>query len=340
MKIRKGGIKLCACGVFKKTCPKHTPINFCNCGILIINCDKCRPHIGRCGCGKKRGMCILHGGWQLCPCKSGHHYSRCTKCGSGGKLCEHKKRVNNCMICLRENKKNGTGSQYLSIKSEVCPCGKARKHCNNPACCGGSHLCTNCRLTITRLKDSECSVCRRFKDGTAPLKQKERALKSFLDTQIEKGSIPKYTSYDKVVEPGIDKVLYGSNRPDFVWRLSDRSIYLEMDEMQHKGKTYDCERRRELQLCNISGALPVFFIRINPDAFSTGFKSSRVKGADESITKRHDLVFEKLKDAFEAVNPSGLTFQRLFYDCECVTPCGYIHTDHYSDHEEFCKAFQ
>ena len=52
------------------------------------------------------------------------------------------------------------------------------------------------------------------------------------------------------------------------------------------------------------------------DAFSTGCKSSRVKAADESITTRHDLVLKKLKEAFEAVNPSGLTFQKLFYDCD------------------------
>ena len=218
MKITKRGIKLCSCGVFKKTCQKHSPINFCNCGKLIVTCTKCKPHIGRCMCGKKRGMCTVHGGWQLCKCKRGHHHSRCTKCGSGNKLCEHKKRYNNCITCLRENQTDGVGSQYLSIKSEICPCKIARKHCNNTACGGGSHLCVTCKLTQTRMKHTECSVCRRFRDGQAPLKLKERALKSFLDTQIDNGVIPKYTSYDKVVEPGLDKSIWGKSR----WVQSSR----------------------------------------------------------------------------------------------------------------------
>ena len=292
-------------------------------------------------CGKKRGMCTVHGGWQLCKCKSGHHHSRCTKCGSGNKLCEHKKRYNNCMTCLRENQTDGVGSQYLSIKSEICPCKIARKHCNNTACGGGSHLCVTCKLTQTRMKHTECSVCRRFRDGQAPLKLKERALKSFLDTQIDNGVIPKYTSYDKVVEPGLDKSLYGCNRPDFSFRLADRWVLVEVDEYQHKGGNYKCERRRELQLLNCSGNLPVVFIRFNPDTFATGSKSSRVKVPAESINRRHEMVLEELKEAIGAVNPTGLKFVKLFFDCDCIKPdCGFSHSTSYVDHEDFLKAFQ
>jgi hypothetical protein len=339
MKI-KGGIKLCSCGVLKQKCKKHSPINYCKCGKLIAKCKKCFVHIGRCSCGKRRGLCAIHGGWCLCVCGSGHHHSRCTVCGTGNKLCEHKKRYNNCMICLRAMKNSGQKSQYLSVKSEICPCGIARKHCNNTACGGGSHLCVNCKLTITRRKQTDCSVCLRFKNGTGPIKQKENALKMFLDAQIAKKLIPKYTLYDKVVEPGLDKSLFGNNRPDFVWRLPDRSIFLELDENQHQNHTYNCERRRELELCNISGEIPVYFIRMNPDSFSTATKSSRVKVADESIELRHKAVLEKLKEAFKKSDPSGLTFVRLFFNCKCVEFCGYTHTEFYPDHENFLKAFQ
>jgi hypothetical protein len=338
MKIKRRRIKLCACGEWKKTCAKHSPMNFCNCGKLIVNCEKCKPHIGRCQCGKRRGMCHIHGGWQLCSCGSGHHASRCTKCGSGGKLCEHKHRINNCMTCLRENQKNGVESQYLSIKSEVCPCGKARKHCSKTSCHGGSHLCVTCKLTVTRTKQTDCSVCRRFKNGKEPMKKKERALKSFLDTHIEKGVIPNYTLYDKVIEPGLEKSLYGSNRPDFLWKLFDRWVVVECDELQHRGHSYSCEKRRELEISNCCGELPIVFIRYNPDTFSTGSKSSRVKAFDESVAKRHEAVLTTLKNAFAEVNPSGLKFVKLFYDCKCVVGCGYTHMNVYADHEAFCKA--
>ena len=244
------------------------------------------------------------------------------------------------MTCLREDQTDGVGSQYLSIKSEICPCRIARKHCNNIACCGGSHLCITCKLTQTRTKQTECSCCRRFRNGTGPIKQKERALKSFLDAQIEKGSIPNYTSYDKVIQPGRDKSLYGANRPDFCWRLEDRWVIVEVDESQHRGENYKCERKRELQLLNCSGNLPVVFIRFNPDTFATGSKSSRVKVPAESIDRRHEMVIEELKDAIEAVHPKGLKFVKLFFDCGCIEACGYSHSTSYADHEAFCKAFQ
>jgi hypothetical protein len=84
----------------------------------------------------------------------------------------------------------------------------------------------------------------------------------------------------------------------------------------------------------------VFFLRFNPDAFATGSKSSRVKVRAESVAQRHEVVLKQLKDAFEMVRPSGMTFVKLFYDCKCVEDCGYTHTDRYEDHEAFLKAFQ
>ena len=340
MKIKGRGIKLCACGVLKKTCKKHSAHKFCNCGIPIAACEKCRPHIGRCKCGKRRGMCIIHGGWQICPCGSGHHHSRCTVCGSGGKICQHNHRYNNCMTCLRTKTDDSVDTRYLSCKSEICPCGKARKHCNNASCCGGSHLCVTCRMTTTRTKQTECSVCRRFRCGRGPLKQKEFVLKTFIDTNIRTGGLLPYTSHDRLVEQGLDTSLYGANRPDFVWKLSDRWVYLECDENQHKGDNYECERRRELALCNIAAALPVFFIRFNPDVFSTPHKSARVKVQNESLGKRHELLLKTLKGAFEVNGPIGLTFVKLFFDCSCLEPCGYTHTSSYADHESFLMQFQ
>ena len=345
MKIKGRCLKICSCGVLTKSCPKHTPSNFCNCGKLIAQCLECQPHMGRCGCGKLRSNCQIHGGWNLCVCTSGQQKSRCTKCGNGWDLCEHKKRPNNCMTCLRLKKDEGVETPYLSTKSEVCPCGIARKHCNRVACGGGSHLCVTCRLTITKIKHTECGTCRRFRNGDEPLEQKEHALKKYLDVKIEAGDLPVYTISDKVVDPGLEKTLYGANRPDFLWKLPDRWVFLECDENQHKCNTYGCERRRELELCNCSGILPVFFIRFNPDVFSTGSKSSRVKVVAESTQKRHEVVLNELKRAMQVVNPTGLTFVKLFFDCSCVGQgsiheCNFVHSQTFEDHGAFLKEFQ
>jgi hypothetical protein len=177
-----------------------------------------------------------------------------------------------------------------------------------------------------------------------PIKQKESALKKYLDSAIETGSIPSYTTHDKAIALGLDPVCYGNTRPDFVWILKDRWVVLECDESQHRGMQYSCERRRELQICNVAGNMPVVFIRFNPDTFSTGSKSARVKLVADTIEKRHTVVVDAIKNAVQQVKPTGLTFQKLFFDCGCVGeggkhPCNFIHTSHYADHESFLMHF-
>jgi hypothetical protein len=274
------------------------------------------------------------------------HKSRCTrgtdKCINTTKLCAHGKRMNNCLDCHRTPTTSGEANVYLGPTSEICVHLKARKLCS---LCGGSHLCITCGLTGTKIKQTECSPCRRFRDNKAPLKQKESALKKHLDTAIETGSIPSYTSHDKAIAVGLDPTCYGSTRPDFVWVLPDRFVIVECDENQHAGMQYSCERRRELQICNVAGKLPVVFIRFNPDTFSTGSKSARIKLVSDTIANRHAVVVDAIKNAVQQVNPMGLTFTKLFFDCECVGDggthaCNFVHTSYYSDHEAFLMTFQ
>ena len=247
------------------------------------------------------------------------------------------------MSCHRDDATTNVESNiYLGLSSELCSHAKAKKFCVQ---CGGSHVCITCKLTSTRWKQTECSPCRRFRDNKAPLKQKEAALKKYLDTAIENGAIPRYTSHDRAIALGLDPIIYGNSRPDWLWVLPDRWIVLECDESQHSGKQYSCERRRELQICNVAGGLPVHFIRINPDTFRTGSKSSRVKVAGESTANRHAAVVDAIQDAVDEFNPTGLTFKKLFFDCECIGvggkhPCNLIHTNYYADHENFLMSFQ
>jgi hypothetical protein len=344
MKIKARLIKLCKCGILRRDCKTHNPSRFCPCGLVIANCDKCKEHIGRCGCGRARASCPKHGGWSGCVCGSGHHKSRCTKCGRGAKLCEHGKRKTGCLICARISHETGVPSEYSSVTSEICIHSKARKFC---LLCpgGGSHVCPQCRLTTTSTRNTLCSVCRRFNTGDMPIKQKEASFKKYLHACIAREELPRYTSHDKTVSPGLEKLLFGSNRPDFLFKLQDRWIILEVDESQHASKTYSCERRRELELCNCAGSLPVYFIRFNPDVFSTGDKTTRKRVAQETIERRHAKVVDEVKKAVSAKAPHGLTFVKLFYNCECMAEkshyeCGFVHVSHYTDHEDFLMKHQ
>jgi hypothetical protein len=248
------------------------------------------------------------------------------------------------MTCHRDDATTNVGSNvYLGISSELCSHSKPKKFCIE---CGGSHVCITCKLTTTRLKRSECSVCRRFRAGDMPIKQKESALKKYLDSAIETGCIPSYTTHDKAIALGLDATCYGNTRPDFVWVLPDRFVIVECDENQHAGMQYSCERRRELQICNVAGKLPVVFIRFNPDTFSTGSKSARIKLVSDTIANRHAVVVSAIKSAVQQEKPTGLTFTKLFFDCECVGdgggkhPCNFVHTSYYEDHENFLMKFQ
>ena len=124
-------IKLCLHDIIKKSCSVCSPHLYCPCKKLIKNCDKCKQYAGkRKCCDRARSMCVTHGGWSLCPCGSSQHHSRCSACGSGKKLCIHKRRMNNCKECSRSAKETGVDNIYLTSTSELCPCGTARKHCS------------------------------------------------------------------------------------------------------------------------------------------------------------------------------------------------------------------
>jgi hypothetical protein len=168
---------------------------------------------------------------------------------------------------------------------------------------------------------------------------------AYLDKAIASGDLPQYTSHDKAVALGLDPMVYGANRPDVLWRLDTHWVIAEIDENQHKGHSYSCERRRELELCNCAGGLPVVLIRFNPDPFRTASKSCRVKVAGETMPTRHAAVVAAIKSAVEQVNPTGLTFTKLFFDCGCIAKggkhaCKFMHSTTYRDHEEFLMRFQ
>jgi hypothetical protein len=122
-------LKLCVHDILKKSCRICSPSLYCPCNKLIAKCAKCKQFIGRC-CEKSRSMCKTHGGWSLCKCGSNMHKSRCSACGTGKKLCIHKRRANNCPECSRATTASGIDNAYLTNTSEICPCGVARKHCS------------------------------------------------------------------------------------------------------------------------------------------------------------------------------------------------------------------
>jgi hypothetical protein len=255
---------------------------------------------------------------------------RCTRCPRGKKagLCaEHGKRRNNCMDCLRERGSLPVRNGGLSTDGEICRHRMARKHCLQ---CGGSHLCTFCRLTQVKRKGSECSGCRRWRNHDTPRKPREQAVLDFVRAEVAAGRFPPFDSADKRADRDLDPAVYGSWRLDVLWKLGSHWVVLEVDEDQHRGYDASCERRRELDILNSARGLPVRVLRYNPDGFATGTRSVRRAVAVDRLR----VLRAALLAAFAPPAASDALFciTKLFFNCSCVDgACGYQHTASFAD---------
>lgn len=94
-------------------------------------------------------------------------------------------------------------------------------------------------------------------------KAKEEQVKLWLDTSDHKD----YVTYDKSL-PEFSECFNKKYRPDFLYDCGTHYVVLEVDENQHRGKTYECDQRR---MCDIAQSLgmPSIFIRYNPDEYKT-----------------------------------------------------------------------
>lgn len=280
----------------------------------------------------------------VCDCGSGMLQRRCTHCKTGSSLCAaHGRRKNNCMQCVREG---DVSIQKPSPRSEICVHKRARKHC---AQCGGSHLCRTCRLTITRVKGVDCAACRRWKTGLSFVKGSEHEVKNVLDSEIAAEQLSPYSLHDRRANKCLDSNIFGSLRPDFIWKLPLHWVVLEVDEHQHKHYAFNCERRRELDLFNSAEGHPVILVRYNPDAFRTSMKSARQNLAQSASKKRHEQMLTTLKTAItmpaEILGNTRFAVVRMYYDCQCFPvhgqyACNFTHKDCYLDHSSFLLRWQ
>lgn len=88
---RCGGSQLCECGIRRASCAIHG--KQCACGRLAYTCPE---HGSRfCPCGKRKELCVKHGGSSICPC--GKQRTLCAQHG-GGSLCPCGKRRDRCPV--------------------------------------------------------------------------------------------------------------------------------------------------------------------------------------------------------------------------------------------------
>ena len=145
--------------------------------------------------------------------------------------------------------------------------------------------CKSCNLLTTLNNDEKCEYCIPETIQRALL-EKQTLLFQYIDSNID---IPKATSTDRTINNGE----CGKERPDRIYDFSDKIIILECDEHQHKTRDCVCEQTRMINISQSFGGTPVYFIRWNPDKYTTENNEM------EKIGKRHKLVGEMLKNIYE-----------------------------------------
>jgi hypothetical protein len=139
--------------------------------------------------------------------------------------------------------------------------------------------------TIVGKKNDRCRSCQRDGDGLVRHR--------FYEKTIVKGIVAKLTDaglqFQDVRDRRIDMLASEREyRPDLVLRFENKTIFIEVDEMQHAAYDNWCERVREAGILSSKVDIDAekLFIRVNPDAGGKEFALFTTKPtADDLMTK-------------------------------------------------------
>ncbi len=129
--------------------------------------------------------------------------------------------------------------------------------------------CTNCNLCYVKDQDL-CEDCDFYLNTKGRIwHKKEEKIKNLLT----KNNIP--FIHDKILPETCLKY-----RPDFVIDCDTFYLMVEVDEFQHRSKSYKCECSRMINLAQGIG-MPTIFIRFNPDMYIVGNEKIKNYGGRE-----------------------------------------------------------
>jgi len=170
-------------------------------------------------------------------------------------------------------------------------------------------------------------------------KKKEMKIKNMLDiNDIDYMNDKREVNRDSTCESS-------ANRPDFqVKHENDElvTIYIEVDENQHKSIESTCELSRlNNLLTSFELQRHLVVLRYNPDPFIVG--DVRITCKEMPRNEREKLLLRELNSVREkAADPANfkdiLTVIYIGFDCKCTAPCGYVHTQRYRDQKAISEA--
>lgn len=156
--------------------------------------------------------------------------------------------------------------------------------------------CVSCHLIMVLDKNNKCEYCdpRRFESNRLA---KQNALMEYLNRKGLRGN-----STDVIIDRGA----CGRERPDRTFDFDDKVVVLECDEHQHRERACDCEQTRMVNIAQSYGGIPVYFIRWNPDNYTSGKKP-------DPIAKRHSTIARFIQDIRDGAIELPHTLLSVFY---------------------------
>ena len=163
--------------------------------------------------------------------------------------------------------------------------------------------CTSCGLLYVLDKENKCENCNPETFESMRL-AKQNAVMEYLDSRELHG-----TSTDTMVDNGA----CGRERPDRTFEFVDKVVIFECDEHQHRDRQCTCEQTRMVNIGQMYGGVPVYFIRWNPD----DYVAASVNKLPETMKKRYKLLGDVITDIKNGkmVLPTALvSVMYLYYD--------------------------
>lgn len=302
----------CSKGLY---CSKHKLSGMININkkCTYVGCNN-QPHFNEKGktnglyCSKHKKPKMIDVKHKFCICKTRAHFgfigeqpSRCSK---------HKEpnMIINPRIKCKQKDCDYFASYGLKLNlQEFCV-----DHAPNSYMCLTNRTCKNAdkdpiciKIDVLNSKGlcRECDPADHFKFRK---KAKEEQVKQWLDCSEHND----YITYDKT-HPEFSECFGKKYRPDFLFDCATHYVVLEVDENQHRGKTYECDQKR---MCDIAQSLGMhtIFIRYNPDAYKT--KGNKY---NPSSTKRKEYlmkVIDYCKKEIPMPETCYLRLTKLYFD--------------------------
>lgn len=246
-------------------------------------------------------ICKIHGSFWQSPLN--HLRYGCAQCSNERmslvKTYTLEQFIENAIV-IHGDKYDYSESKYINSKSKITIKCKihgffdqiANKHIQGHNC-PNCNKCPNCLLWAT--KGKLCSYCKPKNQNKLYFKTKEYKIINFLKNNLK--------GIDFIHNKSVgSECTNGHLFPDVRFDCNHFNLILEIDEFQHRGANYQCDKQRMYDIIAKLG-LPCVFIRYNPDN----------KNSDKNILLAVIKKYLNLKENEQVWDDFGFKVDYLFY---------------------------